>query len=150
VTTHDTSGTHDVHDAAHLAVAGALVDAVATHDFDRLTAVLDDEATLAALLPRGFVEWRGAREIVGAFTGWFGDADEFAVIDASVGLVGSLLQLRWRLRVRAARRGDAPMIVEQHAYAAIGARGRIDRISLLCSGFWPERSVRDEGVGPKA
>jgi hypothetical protein len=62
----------------------------------------------------------------------------FEVTDASVGEVGALLQLRWRLRLRGARLGDVAMVVEQHAYAATGATGRIERMSLLCSGFWKE------------
>jgi ketosteroid isomerase-like protein len=123
---------------AHFAVAGLLLDALAAHDFDRMATALDPDATLAAVLPGGHRDWRGAHEIAEAFATWFGDAEEFAVVDASVGRVGALLQLRWRLRVRATRRGPGPMVVEQHVYAAVGRGGRIDRMSLLCSGFWPE------------
>ena len=48
------------------------------------------------------------------------------------------LQLTWRLRLKGERLGDESMIVEQHVYAATGASGRIERMSLLCSGFWEE------------
>jgi len=30
--------------------------------------------------------------------------------------------------------------VEQHVYADTGPDGRIERLFLLCSGFWPELS----------
>ncbi len=70
---------------------------------------------------------------------WFGDAEEFEVVDASVGQVGDRLQLRWRVRVRAARFGDEPMIVEQHAYASTAPTGHIAHLALLCSGFCRER-----------
>jgi hypothetical protein len=125
-------------DAPHFAIAGVLIEALAAHDFVRMTRALEADATLSALLPSGHREWSGASAIGGAFEMWFGDAEEFELVDASVGQLGSLLQLRWRLHVRAARRGAGPMIVEQHAYAATGPSGRINRMSLLCSGFWPE------------
>ena len=55
-----------------------------------------------------------------------------------MGQVGALLQLTWRLRLKADRLGEEPMIVEQHVYASTGAGGRIERLTLLCSGFWEE------------
>jgi hypothetical protein len=93
---------------------------------------------MAALLPRGFDEWHGAAGVTAAFEQWFGGVDEFEVVDASVGQVGSRLQLRWRVKVRGGRRGDEPMIVEQHAYADTAPTGRIRAMSLLCSGFCRE------------
>ena len=132
----------DNNDASHsvpqFAVAGSFLESLAARDFDRLAAALDDDASLSALLPRGFDQWHGAVEIKGAFTGWFGDVDEFEVVDASVGQVGSRLQLRWRVRVRGGRFNDDVMVVEQHVYAKTGATGRICAMSLLCSGFCKE------------
>ncbi len=129
------------HDVPQFAVAGLLLEALAAHDFERLAATLDCDATLSALLPSGHREWRGANDIAGAFELWFGDADEFELVDASVGRIGALIELRWQLRVRAARRGAAAMVVEQHVYAATGRDGRIARLSLLCSGFWPDHAA---------
>ena len=120
------------------AAAASFLEALAAGDFDRLGQALDDDATMAALLPRGFREWHGADAITGMFTQWFGDVDEFEVADASVGQVGARLQLRWRLRLRGARLGPDPMIVEQHVYATTGNSGRIQSMSLLCSGFCKE------------
>jgi len=124
--------------APHFAVAGVLLEALAAHDFQGLAAALDVDASLSALLPRGFHQWQGAPDICDRFETWFGDVDQFEVVDASVGLVGSLLQLRWRLRLQGARLGDEPKVVEQHVYATTGPTGRIQHLSLLCSGFWPE------------
>jgi len=59
------------------------------------------------------------------------------MVEASVGEVGRLLELRWRLRVAGGRFEDAAQEVEQHVFAAVGPTGRIERLSLLCSGFWP-------------
>ncbi len=120
------------------AVAGSLLEALAARDFERLAAALDDDASLGALLPRGFCEWHGATEISAMFRQWFGEIEQFEVADASVGQVGSRLQLRWRVRVRGARFGDETMVVEQHVFADTGPSGRIRSMSLLCSGFCSE------------
>jgi len=122
----------------HFATAGVLLEALAGRDFRQLATAFEDGATMSALLPRGFVEWTGAEEVCGAFATWFADPTGFEVVDASVGHVGTLLELRWRLRVAGGRFGDASMVVEQHAFASTGPAGRIDHVALLCSGFWPE------------
>jgi hypothetical protein len=123
----------------HFAIAGVLVEALAAHDFDGMSAALETDATMAALLPRGNVSWEGAADICAAFATWFGDVEEYELADVSVGQVGDLLQFRWRVRVRGVRFGAEPMIAEQCVYASTGPNARIDRIRLLCSGFWSDR-----------
>ena len=125
----------------HFAAAATLIDALVAHDFEHLASAFETNATLLALLPGGFREWHGAGEIGEVFAHWFGDVDEFDVTDVTVGDVGPLLALRWRLRLRGARLGDAARVVEQHAYAVTNPTGRIGRMSLLCSGFWREHDV---------
>jgi SnoaL-like domain len=126
--------------APQFAAAGTFLEAMAAQDFDRLTTVLDPDATLSALLPGGFDEWHGSEAISAQFATWFGDTREYEVEDAAIGQVGSLLELRWRLRVRADRRADEVMVVEQHVYAETGPTGRIRTMRLLCSGFRPEHA----------
>jgi SnoaL-like domain len=132
------NGTRTSPAAPRFGVAGVFLEALAAQDFQRLATTLDPDAALSALLPRGYCEWRGATEIGAAFAEWFGNVEHFEVADASVGQVGPMLQLRWRVRLQGGRLGDAPMIAEQHVYAATGPSGRIQRMSLLCSGFWDE------------
>jgi hypothetical protein len=124
--------------APQVAVAGSLLEALAAGDFDRLAAVLDDGASLAALLPGGFREWHTPAGIAAAFEGWFGDVEASELIGASLGQVGRRLQLRWQLRLRGARFGRQARVVEQYAYADTAPDGRIDRMALLCSGFYKE------------
>ncbi len=125
--------------APEFAIGGAWLEALAALDFARLTTVLDDGALLCALLPRGFREWRGASEIAAAFEGWFADAEHCELIDASLGQVGSRLQMRWQLRLRGGRLGNHASFVEQYAYADTGSTGRIQNMALICSGFCPEQ-----------
>ena len=117
------------------AAAGLFLQNLATGDFELLAEALEPDATLSALLPRGFVEWEGRAAVCGAFTGFFGGMDTYEVIDASVGLVGDRLQLRWRLHVRGGRLGPEDFVVEQFCYADTGPTGRIERLALVCSGF---------------
>jgi hypothetical protein len=118
--------------------AGALLDAVCARDFDGIAEALQPDATMSALLPRGFREWTGAESIASAFATWFGDLDRFAVADAAVGKVGPLVQMSWRLRVGGGRFEAASKVIEQQVFAGVGADGRIHHVSLLCSGFWDE------------
>ena len=117
------------------AVAGLFLEKLATGDFDQLAAALEEDAKLSALLPRGFVEWEGQAGVCSAFHAFFDGFDEYEVLDATVGQVGSRLQLRWRLHVRGGRLGPRDFVVEQHAYADAGPSGKIGSMSLVCSGF---------------
>lgn len=121
-------------------VAGAFLEGLGAQDFDRLSSALSDDAHLRALVPRGLVEFDGAGDIGAAFTRWFGDTEQFELVDAVVGEVGSRLHLRWRLRLQAQRLGEGWFVVEQQAYADTDDDGRIRHISLLCTGYCPERS----------
>ena len=94
-------------------------------------------ATMRALLPSGPAEFQGAAQIVESLRSWFGDAEEFEVLDGTVGEVGGRLHVAWRLRLRPTPWGDdAWHVIEQQAYLRAGER--IDAIDLLCSGFQPD------------
>jgi hypothetical protein len=131
--------------APEFAIGGAWLEALAAsavlaaEGFARLTTVLDDGASLFALLPGGFREYHGASDIAAAFEGWFGDVEHCELLDASLGHVGSRLQMRWQLRLRGERLGNHARVVEQYAYADTGSTGRIQNMALICSGFCPER-----------
>ena len=120
-------------------VAGAFLDALAAQDFARIAATLDDDAHLTALVPSGFKQWHGTQQIGATFRRWFGDVDEFDLVDASVDEVGQRLHLCWRARVQApARFGAGWFVVEQQVYADMGPDGRLAQLFLLCSGFCRE------------
>jgi hypothetical protein len=90
------------------------------------------------LLPSGLWEWAGADAIAGRFARWFGDTEDFDLVEATVGEVGGRLHLHWRLRLRAERFGTGWFTVEQQAYADTDESGRIARLDLLCTGYRPE------------
>jgi hypothetical protein len=117
--------------------AGSFLEGLAAQDFVQLGDALAADACLRALLPEGLWEWTGAEVIAHRFARWFGDTEDFKVVEATVGEVGGRLHLHWRLRLRAARLGPGWFTVEQQVYADADD-GRIARLDLLCTGYRPE------------
>ncbi len=122
------------------AAAGALLEALAAQDFERLGDSLTATARLRALLPGRAAEWEGRDAITQQITRWFGDTESFDLVDATVGEVGGRVHLRWRLRLQAERLGPGSFVVEQQVYADsdLAQRGRLDRLDLLCTGYRPD------------
>jgi hypothetical protein len=136
-----TTAQHDptaVAAVPQFAVAGAFLEGLAAQDFTRLGGALTADARLRALLPKGVREWTGAETIAGVFACWFGDTEDFELVEATVGEVGGRLHLHWRLRLCTERLGTGWFTVEQQAYADTGDGGRITRLDLLCTGYRPE------------
>jgi hypothetical protein len=119
------------------ATAAAFLQGLADQDFAQLGGALAADAHLRALLPKGLREWNGGEEIAGQFARWFGDTEDFELVEATLGEVGGRLQLRWRLRLRAERLGAGWFTVEQQSYADAGEDGRIARLDLVCTGYRP-------------
>ena len=120
------------------ASAGSFLEGLAAQDFAELGGALAADACLRALLPSGLREWAGAEAIADRFARWFGDTQDFELVEAAVGEVGGRLHLRWRLRLQAKRLGSGWFTVEQQAYADTDESGRIARLDLLCTGYRPE------------
>ena len=117
---------------------GAFLGGLAAQDFAQLSGALAAEARLRALLPSGLREWAGAQAIADRFARWFGETEEFQLVEVAVGEVGGRLHLHWRIRLRADRLGPGWFTVEQQVYADTGQDGHIARLDLLCTGYLPE------------
>ncbi len=125
--------------SARWSVGGVFLEALATRDYEQMASTLSEGVKFRAMLPPGPMDWSGAKKVAGVFTSWFGDAEDFEVVDATVGEIGGRLHLSWRLRVRPAPSGigDGWHTIEQQAYA--DATETIETLDLLCSGFHPDR-----------
>jgi hypothetical protein len=136
------SATRDPETVARWSVGGVFLEALANRDFERLAETLAPQVRFRAMLPPGPMDWEGADTVSGVFGSWFGEAEEFELIDATVGEVSGRLHLSWRLRVRPAPFGigDGWHVIEQHAYAE--AAETIDTLDLLCSGFRPDSATQ--------
>jgi len=120
------------------ALTGSFLEGLAAQDFARLGGALAADACLRALLPSGLREWAGAGAIADRFARWFGNTEDFELVEATVGEVGGRLHLHWRLRLQAERLGAGWFTVEQQAYADTDDTGRIARLDVLCTGYLPE------------
>lgn len=120
-------------------VGGVFLEALATRDYRLLASTLSSGVRFRAMLAPGPMDWSGPDAVAGVFTSWFGDAEDFEVVDTSVGEVGGRLHFSWRLRVRPAPFGigDGWHLIEQQAYA--DATETIETLDLLCSGFHADR-----------
>jgi hypothetical protein len=134
----DQTGSLPRPEVPRYSVAGAFLEGLAVQDFDRLQSTLSDDVHMRALLPAGLKEWDGPGRVRATFIRWFGDTQDFELVDATVGEIGRRLTLRWRVRVRAERLGEGWFVVEQYAYADTDYGNRIQSISLVCSGYCPE------------
>lgn len=125
--------------AARWGVGGVFLEALANRDYPGMATTLNSGVRFRAMLPPGPMDWEGAEAVTDVFASWFGAAEDFELIDATVGEVGGRLHLSWRLRVRPAPFGigDGWHVIEQQAYA--DAEETIEALDLLCSGFRPDR-----------
>jgi len=129
---------------ARWSVGGVFLEALANRDYPRLASTLGSGVRFRAMLPPGPMDWEGSETVSSVFSSWFGDAEEFEVVDAAVGEVGGRLHLSWRLRLRPAPFGigDGWHVIEQQAYADAG--DTIESVDLLCSGFHAERTSQPD------
>ncbi len=134
---------------ARWSVGGIFLEALANRDSPGMAATLGPEVHFRALLPPGAMEWEGPTSVADAFRSWFGGAEEFELVDATVGEVGGRLHLSWRIHLRPAPFGigDGWHVIEQQGYA--DATDSIQRLDLLCSGFRAERE-RGSSLAPAA
>lgn len=123
---------------ARWSVGGVFLEALASRDYERMATTLGANIRFRALLPPGPMQCEGSPQVTEAFRAWFGGADDFALIDATVGEIGGRLHLSWRIRMRPAPFGigDGWHVIEQQGYA--DAVDVIETLDLLCSGFHTE------------
>ena len=135
------SVTDDNQTVARWSVGGVFLEAFANRDYPRLATTLASGVRFRAMLPPGPMNWEGADTVSDVFSSWFGAAEDFELVDATVGEVGGRLHMSWRLRVRPAPFdiGDGWHVIEQQAYADAG--DCIESLDLLCSGFRRERGT---------
>ncbi len=121
------------HDSAR-----RFLECLSAQDFDRLATVFADDVHLRALLPGDMKEWHGAARVTATFIRWFGNTQEFELVDVGIDELPNRVHMWWRARLRAERLGAGWFIVEQQAYLDTDDTDRIGRLSLVCSGYLPE------------
>jgi SnoaL-like protein len=111
------------------------VTALAERDFFRLAETLTPDVRMRALIPPGPIEISGPEAASAKFSSWFGDVEDFQLVDSGCDAIGDRLHVYYRLRVR--KPGDVWKLVEQHLLCAFDG-DRIAALDLVCSGFRPD------------
>ena len=117
---------------------GSFLEGLAAQDFAQLGGALAADVRLRALLPPGPREWTGAEAIADQFARWFGDTEEFELIEATVGEVGAACTCTGGCGC--GRSGSAPAGSPSSSRptptpTTAAASARLD---LLCTGYRPE------------
>ena len=123
-------------------VARRFLDCLAVQDFEALAANFSDDVRLRALLPGDTKEWEGPERVAATFARWFGNTQEFELVETTVDERGPRVHMAWYARVRAERFGEGWFRVEQHAYAEADDDSRIRHLWLTCSGYVAETPTR--------
>jgi hypothetical protein len=123
-------------------VARRFLDSLAAQEFDQLRTNLADDVRLRALLPGDTLEWEGAERVTRTFVRWFGDTQDFELVDATLDDLGRRLHMSWCARVRAERLGEGWFRVEQQGYAETDEHDLIRHLWLACSGYLEETPAR--------
>jgi hypothetical protein len=111
------------------------VTALAERDFSRLAETLTPDVRMRALIPPGPIEISGPEAASAKFSSWFGDVEDFQLVDSGSDAIGDRLHVYYRLRVR--KPGEVWKLVEQHLLCAFDG-DRIAALDLVCSGFRPD------------
>jgi len=119
--------------------ARALVDAITTRDFGALEEALAPDARMRALLPAELTERRGSKEIAAQIEGWFGGAEPFEVLSATVEPLPDKFAITYRFRLTRPA-AERETVIEQHLFA-VAPNGKVETIDLVCSGFRPLESI---------
>lgn len=117
------------------------VETLARRDFAGMAAYLHPHIAFRALVPSGLEEASDAAGALACLRKWFGDVDDLTILqqtsDDSLGCLA--LSYRFLMRTR-----DDWQVVMQHAFCSV-SDGRIKRLHLVCSGFWPVESPHSTG-----
>jgi len=111
----------------------AFVDALAVRDYDAIESTLAPDVIFRALIPPGVREAASRSDVRGYVQKWFGDCDEFAIIERIVDRIGDRHHASYRIHLR---EEGVRFIVEQQLYATVSDRG-IEKLDIMCSGFRP-------------
>jgi hypothetical protein len=119
-------------------VARRFLECLAGQDFEQLPATFAADVRLRALLPGDTREWEGAERVTRTFVRWFGDTQDFELVESTLDDLGTRLHMSWCARVRAERFGEGWRRVEQQAYAETDEHNLIRHLWLACSGYLVE------------
>lgn len=118
------------------AVVGSFLEALARRDFEALAECFAPNVWMRALLTRRLHESTTAEGAVAAYREWFGGAPAFEVLFVEQHTMAEREYLAYRVRLRPDWAPDQWHVIEQVGFCRV-KDGRITRLDLSCSGFFP-------------
>lgn len=115
-------------------VAARFLDALERRDFDAIAATFANDGRLRGLVPPGLREADDHDAIAERFRIWFGETEDFALVDSSAEALADVVKIRWRVAGTQPEIGR--FVLEQTAYARAGDGG-FEWMNLVCSGHRP-------------
>jgi TusA-related sulfurtransferase len=107
------------------------IQAVIEKDFQRLVGLCHPDMHGRLMTPRRFDALENAADVAGKIEKWFHECRSIQKEQARVAMVGEKLAIFYRLRTE---ENGTLYSIEQQIYCSL-SDGRIDQLSLLCSGF---------------
>ena len=118
------------------ATAIEFLEALGRRDFAEVASRLAPNVWLRVLLPRKVVETYDAEDAVAELQGWFGMASDFQVLETDHHTVEGREFIRYRFLLRPDWALGQKHVIEQTGFCRV-KDGRISRLDLVCTGFFP-------------
>lgn len=116
--------------------------AVIEKDFRRLAGLCHPDVHSRLMTPKRFDSFENAVGLTQKVEEWFGECYSIEKEGARVTMVGEKLAIFYRLRFE---ENGMPYTAEQQLYCSL-RDGRIDQLSLICSGFQPDLALVEAPV----
>lgn len=111
--------------------------AVVEKDFPRLAGICQPDVHSRLMTPGRLDTLENVSDLTRKVEGWFHECHSIQKEQARVAMVGEKLSISYRLRFE---EEGMPYTAEQQLYCSL-RDGRIDQLSLLCSGFLPVQAL---------
>lgn len=118
-------------------VCGALLDAIAERDFERIEECFAADASLRVLTPGPLREFSGSAEAVGRYRHWLEPLGHFELLEGDVEEIGDRVRVRYRFRGCDPEKGW--QLNEHTGYGTV-EEGRITALNVTCTGFRPTQA----------
>ena len=114
-------------------VCATYVASLGRRDYTGMASCIADGAQFRAMTPESVQEAAGPGETIAVLREWFGDADVFELQSSTVDTVSDRMRVSYTVRLR---EGGEWYVFQQQVFCEVGG-GKIQGMSLLCSGFRP-------------
>jgi TusA-related sulfurtransferase len=118
------------------------IQAIIEKDFQRLAGICQPDVVSRLMTPKLMLALENVSALTQKVEGWYHDCASIQKEQARVALVGEKPAIFYRLKLE---KNGVLSTIEQQLYCSL-REGRIDQLSLLCSGFQPVQAAVEAPV----